>query len=300
MLGLTPRTVRSGAAALAAALLLGGCAATPDPSVLATVDGTEITADAVAERLDGGTVQDYVWTDSAGPGQLARDAVDEAVRDTALAAAARDEGLEGSSQSELLSKLLVRERAEHPELEAASVTENEARAWFEEHSADFAHVERAEVVWIAVDDAGTARRAYEAWLDDPSTDPGSLGLGDDDAWGEAVVGHDAEIHVMVERIVNAVRTEGGTGLDLDADTGRWWLVRVDSLEFDEPAWDEVLSGRVRTAVAFERETEHLASLAAAACDNRCAELHEEHIDRFAAAREAAYLARDDQEAAETA
>ncbi|GAA1850980.1 hypothetical protein [Myceligenerans crystallogenes] len=291
MLGLTRRTVRSGAAAVAAALLLGGCAPRTDPSVLATVDGAEITAGAVASRMDS-TVEEYIWTGDAAPGERARRALDVAVRDAALAAAARDDGATGSSQSELLSGLLVAERAAHPELDAASVSDDEAREWFESNGDDFAQVHHAEVTWVAVDDPDTARAAHAAWTADPRLGPADLALGDEDTWGDAAVGHDSEIHVMVERLVNAVRTEGEIGLDLDADTGLWWLVRVDSAALAEPEWDEVLAGRVRTAMAHERETAHLAGLAQEACGGPCGELHEENVDAFVAQRERDYFARD--------
>jgi hypothetical protein len=49
---------------------------------------------------------------------------------------------------------------------------------------------------------------------------------------------------------------GLTGAD-----DRWWVVRVDSIRLSTPPWDDELTGRVRAAIAWEREQAHLDSLA---------------------------------------
>ncbi len=58
-----------------------------------------------------------------------------------------------------------------------------------------------------------------------------------------------------------MRREGEVGLDVDPSTGFSWLVSVDSIEFAESTWDDVLATRVQTALAWEREQAHLDRLA---------------------------------------
>jgi hypothetical protein len=49
---------------------------------------------------------------------------------------------------------------------------------------------------------------------------------------------------------------GLTGAD-----DRWWVVMVDTIQLSTPPWDDGLAGRVRAAIAWEREQAHLDSLA---------------------------------------
>jgi hypothetical protein len=60
---------------------------------------------------------------------------------------------------------------------------------------------------------------------------------------------------LVARAAFSVRAPGS--VDLTGADDRWWVVRVDSIQLSTPPWDDRLAGRVRTAIAWEREQAHL-------------------------------------------
>jgi len=64
----------------------------------------------------------------------------------------------------------------------------------------------------------------------------------------------------VARVAFALREVGKIGMVSDKD-GRCWVVRVDSVKFEEVPWDVERAHLVKTALAWEREQRHLDDLA---------------------------------------
>lgn len=260
-------------AAAAAVVVLGGCGGLAADAI-GQVGDVPITVDDVEALVPA---EDLVVTAGTTSDARARDAVELAVRDVLLAEEARRRGLTGESRSHVLDQLVVQERATQPSLQPASITDGEARTWYGERRHLFAPVARATAVYTRHTDADEALAAFE------EADASARALAAED--GMVVLGDGTEPPEVVERIVNAVRREGAVGMDVDPATGEFWLVRVDDITFEDLDWDEALATRVRTAMLWEREQEHLADLAARVADGTEVEIDEARVQAYVASLE---------------
>lgn len=195
-----------------------------------------------------------------------RDALDLAIRDELLsleairrAPTARWEP-DPAGRAARIRAVVDQERAGSARLQASNIDDAEARSWLATHHHLFDEVESAQVAWAVLADSDRARNLLDsaAGLDQAGFLTRAANHGA--ATGTAVLdssGNGAD--ALVARVAFAVRTPGSVGLTT-AD-GRSWVVRVDRIEQSSPSWDDVLAGRVRTAMAWEREQAHLDALA---------------------------------------
>ncbi len=267
------------AAVLAASLAAAACG-DGGSTALGHVDDLPIEVADVVLLLP---VEPVVVTTDTTAEARAEAALDLAVRDALLGREAERRGLDGTTRAELLQQLVAQEQANHPELDAAAITESEARAWYRANRHLFDRVARAAVTYAVIADQATAEAAFGRATDGMHEASTVIRrLPDVEESGTVVLDDAREPPEMVERIVNAVRREGEVGLDVDPSTGFSWLVSVDSIEFAESTWDDVLATRVQTALAWEREQAHLDRLAddlAAVADVR---INESNLARLVA------------------
>lgn len=245
------------------ALLLTGCTTQADPAVLATVGDTEIRVEYVQTLMPPEGSQPVRV---AGESHPVRTALDLAVRDELLGREAERRGLAGDTRAEQLSALLMAERAAVPGLQPGSISDGEARAWYGSHRALFDELDTARVSWAEFGDEESAREAFRRGAADralPGFPVSSLVTPQTAlrSSGVASIHHDDGAEEMVLRITNAVRHSGGLGLDQEPETGSWFLVGVEELSLEPTRWDPTLADRVRAAMAWEREQDHLATMA---------------------------------------
>lgn len=222
-----------------------------DPDVLATVDGQPVTRSAVEVLIP----RDFTGPPVVVAGQAASDqmrtALNEAIRNELFAREALRRGLSGPGHVSLVCAVIEQERAQLP-----AVTDTEARQWYVEHRQHFDKVQSMDVTWLELDDERAARALLDASLQGlPATASRELKR------GKATLDHNGEgAEISVARVAFALREAGKTGMVSDED-GHWWVVRVDSVKFEEAPWDDKLAHRVKTALAWEREQRHLDDLA---------------------------------------
>jgi hypothetical protein len=225
--------------------------ASGDPDVLATVDGQPITKSNVEILIP----RDFTGPPVLVAGQAASDqmrtALDEAIRNELFAREALRRGLSGPDHVSLVRAVIEQERAQLP-----AVTDIEAKHWYVEHRRYYDKVQSMDVVWLELDDEQTARTLLNASLRGlPTTSSIELKR------GKATLDYNGEgAGISVARVAFALREAGKTGMVCDED-GHWWVVRVDSVEFEETPWDDKLAHRVKTALDWEREQRHLDDLA---------------------------------------
>jgi len=252
--------LRRAALGLAVALLLVGCTASADRDVLATVGGTEVRADYVQTLMPPKGNRPVQVAGEPSPVQAA---LDLAVRDQLLAHEAQRRGLPGETRAEQLAALLAAERAATPGLEPASINDAEARAWYATHRELFDEVASARASWAEFAKEQPAREAFQRGSEDGNRRLQDLVSARSEVRraGVSSIQHDEGASEMVLRIVNAVRRPAGLGLDQEPETGSWFLVRVDTLTLEPTPWEPALADRVRSAMTWEREQDHLAGLA---------------------------------------
>lgn len=264
----------------AAALGAAGCGAPAGqtgpverrPEVVATVADTAITADQVRALLPAADDGPLVRVAGHAAPDPARQALDRAVRDELLAREATRRGLTGE-RTDRIAALVRQESAGRPGASAGAITDVAARAWHAAHRAVFDPVKEADVAWAEITDeavaldllgraAGVDERRFlqlvRSWT----------GAGVDRA-GADRIDHDGRGAAgLVTRAAYAVRTAGGVGLAEESGslaekpgTRRWWLVRVERIEFEAVRWSPPLAQRVRAAMAWQHQQDHLDKLA---------------------------------------
>jgi hypothetical protein len=116
------------------------------------------------------------------------------------------------------------------------------------------------VTWASFTDGDRARAVLDSAVGLDQARFLTLAADHSAATGTAVLDSSGKgADALVARAAFVVRAPGSVGLTGADD--RWWVVRVDSIQLSTPPWDDGLAGRVRTAIAWEREQAHLDSLA---------------------------------------
>lgn len=234
--------------------------------VVATVGDAEVTVAEVRARLPVEDTGPPVVRPGVDPPDAWRDALRLAIRDELLSleAARRDPAArwapDPAGRATRIRAVADQERATSPGLSASGIADDEARSWLAANHALFDEVETATVAWASFADADTARAVLGSatGLDQA----GFLVLAADRGAtvGTAVLDSSgAGADALVARVAFAVRAAGSVGL-VTADD-RSWVVRVESIRFATPPWNDALAGRVRTAMAWQREQTHLDALA---------------------------------------
>lgn len=274
------RPVRTVAFVLVLAVAAGGCggdgdgadgaasgAAVDDTTVVAVVEGTDVTVGDVRERLPA---EPPIWV-GGDPPEPAREAFDAAVRDALFAAEARRRGLvdagaggdapagadEAMAEALAVQALLADERERH-DLGPEALDEDEARAAWLGRRDEFDDVESATVSYVHLADPAGAADVLAAGdltgeaFRDAAGDLGTVRTATVQASG-------AGVPVPVARVVFDLRAEGAVGV-VPGDEGGWYLARIDAIELHPLPWDDELATTVRTALAWEREQAHLERL----------------------------------------
>lgn len=250
-----------GALACAGGQSSSGRAATA--TVLATVAGTPVTARDVAALL--GEEQPVRLGARPRPDPVA-EAVQTAVLHKLLVKEAERRGLgtlgDASSlvsvEAARIQALLAEERAHHG-LTAAAVTEDEAHAAFEARRRDFDSTEKVEVLWASFGDERRAEKVLEADGGVESDFRSRVVRAGGKIAAAAIDSQGQGSSVAVARVALALRREGAVGMT-EGDDGRFYVVRANAVHFEGQQWDASMSTRVRTALAWEREREHLRQL----------------------------------------
>jgi len=255
-----------GLAASTSCTYAAGKSAMNGHDVVATVGTAQVTAAEVRARLPAEDTGPPVVRPGVAAPDAWREALRRAIRDELLSleAAARDPGADWApdpaGRAARIRVVVDQERRDTPGLRPSEITDAEARAWLTRNHRLFDEIEGAHATWAALVDAGRARAMLDAAVgldqagflalaDEYGAGTGSATL--DDSGG----GADAN----VARVAFAVRAAGSVGMVTDED--RSWIVRVDGIEVSTPPWNDGLAGRVRAAMAWEREQAHLDSLA---------------------------------------
>ena len=264
----------------------GGPGGAVGPEVVATVADSAITVEQVRALLpavDGGPLVRIAGVPAASP---ARDALDGAVRDELLAREATRRGLDGSRADRIAA--LVRQEAARAGTTPDKITESDARAWHAAHREVFDTVHHADVAWaeISVERVALDLLDRAAGLDEPAflrLVRGSLGVVRSGA--HRVDDEGGGVPGLVTRAAFAVRAAGGVGLAEEsgtlaeqAGTRRWWLVRVDAVEFERTPWSTAVSNRVRAAMAWQHQQDQLDRLARSLRQEWPVRVYEERLD----------------------
>ncbi|GGO25301.1 peptidyl-prolyl cis-trans isomerase [Micromonospora parathelypteridis] len=248
------------------ALSASGCGSTdksvdPPPNALATVAGEPITVERVRTLMpDDPLPAVLVAGGYSGPWG---EALNLAIRDELLGREAARRGIDGSTRAQQIATLITQEQRDTAGLAIEGITEDEARAWYQEHRNLFGNVAQAEVAWAEFADSGQAKKVMDrvAGADQPTfqrlvsedkaTKSGAATMDD----------HGEGVDPMIARAAYAVAAAGGVGLSADPKNNRWWVVRVERIAFKPVAWDDALAYRVKSAMTAYRQDEHLRQLA---------------------------------------
>ncbi len=273
---------------LAAALLLGtlggavACRHTPSKatstckqdaasSVVACVDDTVIRKDEVSAF-----VREPTWT----PGVAAlpdprRAALDEAIRLHLFAQEARARKLAPASGAPAGSPQGIAQALMQSELAARglgrdSVSDDEAKRWFDDHPEAFGEIDDVHVQAIVLRDPrlaeqvwakakGADRDAFAALATAYSIDEPSKAKGADFGWIHA--GRDADRTLL--GLVLGLRRPGSIGGPVRAADGRWYVLRIleAPLEHQTP-WGELAKAKAKNLLARERQRVALDALEA--------------------------------------
>jgi len=234
--------------------------------VVATVGDSEVTVAEVKARLLVEETGPPVVRPGVALPDTWRDALRLAIRDELLSleAARRTPTVgwapEPGGRAARIRAVTDQERARSPELQPSSITDDEAQSWLASNPNRFDAVHSADVAWALFTDDDRARAMLEsaAGLDQAGfltlagTHRATTGTATLDSRGNGA-------DPLVARVAFAVRTAGLVGLTTEDD--RSWVVRVDNIELELPPWSDVLASRVRTAMIWEREQDHLDALA---------------------------------------
>ncbi len=250
---------------LALVLVASGCGSTeqsvdPPPNVLATVGGEPVTVEQVQSLIPDSPLPEVLVAGGySGPW---REALELAIRDELLGREAARRGIEGSTRAGQIAGLITQEQRDTAELTPESITDAQAQAWYQEHRSVFGGVARADVAWAEFADPAQARKALgrAAGVDQPTfqklmTEGGAAGSGT-----ATLDDHGEGADPMIARAAFAVGTAGGAGLSADPVNGKWWVVRVERIAFQQPAWDTALAYKAKSAMAAYRQQEHLRRL----------------------------------------
>lgn len=232
----------------------------PPPNALAMVADEPITVEQVRALISDDPLPP-VLVAGGYPGPW-REALDRAVRDELLGREAARRGIEAPTRAQQIAALIANEQRDVAGLNADAITDDEAKAWYQQNRNIFGNVEEAEVAWAEFATDGQAREvmAKVAGADQPTFQK-LVGAENPKETGTATIDHDAKgADPMIARAAFAVATPGKVGLSSDPAERRWWVVRVERISFQEVKWDEALSYRVKSALAAYRQDEHLGKL----------------------------------------
>jgi len=233
----------------------------PPPNALAMVADEPITVEQVRALISDDPLPP-VLVAGGYPGPW-REALDRAVRDQLLGLEAARRGINAPTRAQQIATLITNEQRDIAGLDADSISDEEAKTWYQENRNIFGNVAEAKVAWAEFADDSQARKvlAQAAGADQPTFQqlvqadkPKKLGTAtiDDEAEGA---------DPMIARAAFAVGAAGKVGLSSDPQQKRWWVVRVDRISFKEIPWDAALAYRVKSALAAYRQDEHLDKLA---------------------------------------
>lgn len=233
----------------------------PPPNALAMVADEPITVEQVRALIPHDSLPPVLVAGGySGPW---REALDLAIRNELLAREAARRGIDAATRAQQIATLIAHEQRDTAGLTAESITEEEAKAWYQERRNLFGNVSEAEVAWAEFANDSQARKVLErvAGADQPTFQKLVLADGPRKT-GTATIDHDAEgADPMIARAAFAVGAAGKVGLSADPEKKRWWVVRVDRISFEQVKWDETLAYRVKSAMAAYRQDEHLRELA---------------------------------------
>jgi hypothetical protein len=260
---------RTAALALIAAAALASCTYPSEQraaDVVATVGGAEVTVAEAKARLPAEDTGPSVVRPGVDPPDAWREALRLAIRDELLflEAVRRDPAArwepDPAGRAARIRATIDQERARLPELQASNIADPEARAWFARNHHLFDVIETAHVTWASFAESDRSNAVLDSAVGLDQVRFLTLAADHSAVTGTAVLDSSGKgADALVARVAFAVRAAGAVGL-AGADD-RWWVVRVDSIQLSTPPWDDVLAGRVRTAIAWEREQAHLDSLA---------------------------------------
>lgn len=247
------------------ALSTSGCGFTdksvnPPPDVLATVADEPITVEQVRTLIPDDPLPPVLIAGGySGPW---REALNLAIRDELLGREAAHRGISASIRAQQIATLIAQERRSTPGLTVESITEGEARAWYDQRRSLFGDVAEAEVAWAEFTDSVQARKIMErvAHADQPTFQRLVLEGGARNSGTAIVDDHGEGADPMISRAAFAIGTARGVGLSADPQNSRWWVVRVERISFKLVNWDEALAYRVKSAMVAHRQDEHLRQL----------------------------------------
>lgn len=245
-------------------LFVTGCSR-PSDGAVATVGAVPITAEYVNSLVDREGRSALLISDKPHP---VRVALDLAIRDQLLALEADRRGLSGPTRGELLAALIEQETRGLEELDVASISDAEARAWYGESRELFDEVASARIAWARFEQPETARAAFDdlsgsdaqTFVREVKRLPTVSSYGSED-FNEHDESEHAGSEYTLHRLANAARRSGVVCLDRDTTNGDWWLVRLDSVALEPTPWDPKFSAEVKGAMTFLREQNHLQSIA---------------------------------------
>lgn len=270
------RTELALAVALAAAA--GGCKpahrcnARPDHSVIACVDDEPVSRSEVAARMRG---PEWVPGSSKKP-DPARVALDEAIRAHLLAAEAKRRKLKLPMDAPPVPAswmLALRDdEARVRGVSRASIGDEEARRYYDEHPEAFGQIDEATLQAIIVSDPLAAERAYAAakGADEARFAELARTLSEDAASrdkggsiGEIRASRSADRELL--RLALGLRRKGAIGGPVQAADGRWYVVRVVSAPVEKILpWGEQALEKARNILIHERLEAALNEIAARA------------------------------------
>lgn len=232
------------------------------PGTLATVAGAPITVERVRALMTFRDGDPPVWVAGAVNPDPAQAALDRAIRDELLALESQRRGLDGGTRAAQIEALIDEERNTTAGLDADAISDAEAQAWYQDNRAIFDEPHEADVAWAELADGDTAHGLLNRA--DGTDQATFLKLVDENGAadsGTATIDHDGTGAVdMVARAAFAAAAPAGVGLAEDKAERRWWLVRVERITFEPSTWDAALAYRVKSALAWEREQDHLTEL----------------------------------------
>lgn len=245
------------------------CNPLADKSVIACVDDEPISKVEVATRI-----RTAEWVPgSAKKPDAARVALDEAIRAQLLAKEAKRRKLKlpidapPANASWMLA--LRDDESRVRNISRASVSDAEARKYYDEHPEAFGQIDEATLQAIIVRDPSAGERAYtEAQGADEakfaelakrlSEDVESREKGG--SIGEIRASRGADRELL--RLALTLRRKGAIGGPVQAADGRWYVVRIASAPVEKiPPWAEQSREKARNILIHERQEAALKELA---------------------------------------
>jgi peptidyl-prolyl cis-trans isomerase C len=252
--------------AAAAALSLGACHRDPrcgpaqDRSVLACVGDDAVRRGEAQEFLRDA---EYV-AGSARPQDPRALATEKAIRLRLFANEAKRRGLApaggGAASVTTLAQALVADEAQKRGISRDTVTEQDARKFYDEHPEAFGQIDEVELQAIVVADPDAAERIYgEAVGADEARFAELVAKHSEDAASKAKRGMLAPIHAErgadreLLKLGLSLRRAGALGGPVKAADGRYYVARVVAAPVSRlPTFDEQARAKAKNIVAFER------------------------------------------------